>query len=112
LDLDAVGQAGEVQAYSTPFRVKGGTEYELSAQVQLVEGEGGYKVTIEWLDASGRHLSYDNDWTGNNRPATYTLHGGRFRAPAKAALARLILGVRSGSRGFFDELKLKQVNDH
>jgi hypothetical protein len=111
LELNAVGAEGEVQAYSRHGRVVGGAEYELSAHVRLAEGDTLYKVTIQWLDAAGRHLRYDNDWAGGDRPRTYTLHGGRFRAPAEAALARLILGVQAGGRCLFDELSLKRVED-
>jgi hypothetical protein len=111
LELNAVGAEGEVQAYSRHGRVTGGAEYELSARVRLAEGDTLYKVTIQWLDAAGRHLRYDNDWAGHDRPRTYTPHGGRFRAPAEAALARLILGVQAGGRCLFDELSLRKVED-
>ena len=95
----------EVQANSRPMRVEGGRRYRLQAWVWQVDGDGSYKVTIDWLDATGQHVAYDNDWKGNNRPRSYQEHGGVFTAPPNAAQARIILGCR-GARCLFDDVAL------
>jgi hypothetical protein len=74
--------------------------------VWQVEGDGPYKVTIDWLDADGQHIAYANDWQGRDRPRAYREHGGLFRAPPNAAQARLILGCR-GARCWFDAVGLE-----
>ena len=80
--------------------------YLLSARVKQLAGEGGYKVTIDWVDAAHKHLRYDNDWRGNDHPKSYGNHGGVFVSPEKAAYAVVILGVSKGAAGLFDEIRL------
>jgi hypothetical protein len=108
VELDGVVAAGEVQCTSRPMRVKAGQVYELASWVKQTAGDGDYKVTVDWSGAAG-HVKYDNDWAGSNRPAVYTLHGGRFTAPAGAESAVIILGVRGGSRCRFDDVALTPV---
>jgi len=83
LELSAVGRTDEVQCPSRPVLVEAGRAYPNSAWVKQPEGANGYKVTLDWLGEAG-HIRYDNDWQGDNRPAEYTLHGGRFIAPEGA----------------------------
>ncbi len=102
------GAAGvETQVSSTPFPVQSGVLYSLTCLVREPEGQSGYKVTIDWLDAQHRHLSYANDWKGANIPASFTPHGGDFRAPEGAAFAHLILGVGPAST-----IELAQIAFH
>jgi hypothetical protein len=103
--LDGRGLTAEVQCPSLPVRVEAGRAYELTAWVKQVAGDGQYKVTLDWLGAGG-HLGYDNDWTGTDRPAAYSRHGGRFTAPPGAQAAVIILGVRPGTACLFDDLSL------
>jgi len=110
LELDATGLADEVQCSSRPMLVTGGRTYELSAWVKQTAGDGIYKVTIDWSGAGG-HLRYDNDWMGSSHPAQYTLHGGRFTAPADAQTATIILGVRAETRCLFDDVALREAGE-
>jgi len=103
-----VGVAGEVHCASRPMRVTPGQAYELTSWVKEAAGTGDYKVTVDWSGSAG-HIRYDNDWAGSNRTAGYTLHGGRFVAPAGAGSAVIILGVRADSRCLFDDLSLVPV---
>lgn len=103
--LDASGLDREVDVYSEAMIVRGGVAYRLWAYVRQLGGQGGYKVTIDWLDPAGKHIRYDNDWRGHDRPRQFTLHGGVFVAPQGAALANIILGV-SGARCVFDDISL------
>jgi hypothetical protein len=86
--------------------VKAGQKYRLSAWVWQIEGDGGYKVTIDWRDGLGAHISWANDWAGNNKPRAYTEHGGVFTAPEGAATAVVILGAR-GCTCVFDDISLR-----
>jgi len=104
--LDARGHGTEVQAHSRRFRVKGGRVYRLTSYVKSVAGSAGFKVTIDWLGP--HHIRYDNDWKGHGQVPQWTLHGGTFRAPDNATMARIILGCRAGSAYLFDELSLKE----
>jgi hypothetical protein len=108
LELDALGVTDEVDCSSRPMRVEAGRAYDLTAWVKTTGGEGDYKVTICWNGATQAHV-YANDWQGTNRPAQYTLHGGRFVAPPGARSAVIILGARAGSRYVFDDVSLKPV---
>lgn len=104
--LDASQSPTEHQMTSDPVRVQGGATYILEAWVRVASEHTGYKVTVDWLDAEGRHIGYDNDWRGSDRPTEWSRHGGIFSAPPDAAQARLILGVRPGVRALFDDLSL------
>jgi hypothetical protein len=108
LELNALGITDEVDCSSRPMRVEAGRAYDLTAWVKTTGGEGDYKVTICWNGAAQPQV-YANDWQGTNRPAQYTLHGGRFVAPPGARSATIILGVRAGSRYVFDDVSLKLV---
>lgn len=107
--LDARGKAAEVQSDGRPFRIEGGREYELTASVWVLSESTGYKVTVEWLDAEGKHLGYGNDWMGNDHPAAWSTHTARLRAPIEARAARLILGVRPGVAARMDSLALQAL---
>jgi hypothetical protein len=98
----------EQQAWGQPFHVEGGRRYRLRAWVRQIEGDGNYKVTLEWLGAGGEHLRYDNDWQGSDRPRDYREHGGVFAAPPNAFRARIIMGCR-GARCLFDGITLEPV---
>lgn len=72
----------------------------------MIEGAGQYKVTIDWLDAWGRHIAYDNDWLGTEQPREWTPHGGRFTPPPGTRQARVILGVKGEATCDFDDVTL------
>jgi hypothetical protein len=99
---------GESQAESEPFAVAEGRRYRLTASVWQVQGDGDYKVTVEWLDSTGSHLRFDNDWTGTNRPGAYATHSASVTAPPRAALARIILGCRRAVC-LFDDVILEEA---
>lgn len=99
----------EGQAHSSLLRVEAGRRYRLHAWVMQVEGDGDYKVTVEWCGPGGAHLAYANDWAGTNRPRTYQEHGGVFEAPPGATAARIILGCR-GARCLFDDISLEPAD--
>ncbi|UCH35016.1 MAG: carbohydrate binding domain-containing protein, partial [Armatimonadota bacterium] len=110
LRIDTRGRDGEVNAHSDAFPVAPGAKYALSSAVRLIAPErSGFKVTIEWLDAEGKHLSYDNDWRGDASDHTWLQHGGDFTAPADAAQARIILGILPGAAMLFDDISLRDV---
>ena len=104
--LDARTHGPEVQAHSRRFRVKGGRVYRLTSYVKGVAGKAGFKVTIDWLGP--QHIRYDNDWKGDDPVPEWTLHGGTFRAPDNATMARIILGCRAGSCYLFDDVSLTE----
>ncbi|HID07408.1 MAG TPA: hypothetical protein EYP10_09700, partial [Armatimonadetes bacterium] len=108
--LDAITHRPEVQAYSMQRRVKGGMQYLLTAFVKLIRGNADYKVTIDWFDEGGRHIRYDNDWQGSDRPRKFKEHGGIFTAPQRAHFARIILGVRAGGAIIFDAIALEEYH--
>jgi len=99
------GRDSEGAANSPYFLVTAGKTYELKSYVKLLSGTGDYKVTIAWLDNVGGLIRYDNDWTGDNRPTSYTLHGGTFVAPEGANLCTIMLGVKPGSTYLFDDIE-------
>jgi len=96
-----------VQSDSRPFRVEGGRSYELAAHVRVLSETTGYKVTVDWLGADGRHFEYANDWQGNDRPTEWSLHATRVAAPAGARSARIILGVRPGVAALMDAISFE-----
>ena len=105
LRIDAPDPKREGQATGPAMGVTAGRTYRLSAYVRQLQGQGQYKVTIDWRDEHSRHLSYANDWQGTDRPAEYSAHGGVFTAPAGAAEAVIIVGCR-GARCLFDDVTL------
>lgn len=107
--LDARGVEPEVQCSSSPFRVEGGKRYRLASHVKSLAGNGGFKVTVEWLGPS--HIRYDNDWKGTGAPLDWSLHGAVFTAPAGATTARIILGCRRGSAYLFDDIALEEAGE-
>lgn len=107
--LDATGLENEVDVHSTAVKVRAGYGYRLRAWVRQVAGDSIYKVTLDWRDAQGRHISYDNDWRGADRPAEFMPHGGVFVAPEGAASAVIILGVMKGVACVFDDLSLEEL---
>ena len=109
LVLDSNGVAGEVDVYSEPMAVKPGFGYRLASYIKQYSGEAGYKVTIDWQDATNKHISYDNDWQGANKPKDFTLHGGVFVAPKDAGRAVLILGVQTKTKCAFDDISFKEL---
>ena len=109
LRLNAGDLDHEIDAYSARYAVHPGTAYILEARVRHVRGPGRYKVVIDWHDADGQHLAYDNDWRGNGTPALYAPHGGLFFAPEEAVRANVILGVASGNEFLFDAVSLTEV---
>ncbi len=106
LQLDARGRSREVDAYSAPVPVAPGRGWRLAAWVRALSPKSDYKVTIDWQDPRGKHLSYDNDWRGRGEPGPYARHGGVFVAPEGAARAVLILGVQPRSCCLFDDISL------
>lgn len=107
--LDATGLEHELDVYSEVVEVRPDTPYKLSSYVRQLAGEGAYKVVIDWKDAEGQHIRYDNDWKGHDRPPTYTFHGGIFVSPSNAARANLILGVAAGVKCLFDGVSLREL---
>ena len=104
--MDASAAGWEVGAWSDPIPVQGGTRYRFGVWVKQTAGYGQYKAVLDWRDAVGKHLSYSNDWAGNNCPREYTLHGGDFAAPAAATQAVLMIGFAKGSAGLMDDFSL------
>jgi hypothetical protein len=109
LRLNAREQDNEVDVVSDAVAVEPKSAYLLMARVRQLAGEGGYKVTIDWRDADAKHLSYDNDWKGNDHPAGFANHGGVYTAPEGAATAVIILGVSKGAECLFDEVRLSAL---
>ena len=109
LRLNAVGQDNEVDVHSPRVPVEAGAAYLLDARVRQVAGTGNYKVVIDWIDADGEHVEYDNDWKGQDRPSRYANHGGVFTAPDDAAEALIILGVQKDVECLFDEIRLLKL---
>jgi hypothetical protein len=106
LQLDARGRSAEVDAYSAPVPVVAGRGWRLAAWVRALAPKSDYKVTLDWQDAAGKHLKYDNDWRGRGEPGPFTRHGGVFVAPEGAARVVLILGVQPRSCCLFDDISL------
>ena len=104
--FDATKANWEVGALSDPMPVTAGTRYRFGVWVKQIGGYGAYKAVIDWRDAQDKHISYSNDWKGNNRPATYALHGGDFQAPPGATHALLNIGVAMGSAILMDDFSL------
>ena len=104
--MDASEAGWEVGAWSDPIPVQGGTRYRFGVWVKQTVGYGQYKAVLDWRDAAGKHLSYSNDWAGNNCPREYTLHGGDFTAPAAATQAVVMIGFAHGSAGLMDDFTL------
>lgn len=104
--LHSDGDIAEAQLTSRPALVEDTATYLLSARVRMIEGAGQYKVTIDWLDAWGRHIAYDNDWLGTEQPREWTPHGGRFTPPPGTRQARVILGVKGEATCDFDDVTL------
>jgi hypothetical protein len=88
-----------------------GNMYTLSSYVKYLSGNGKYKVTIEWLDINGGHISYSNDWAGSNKPSNYSYHGGIFKAPSSAKRVKIMIGVKPGVKVLFDDIKLCIANE-
>jgi len=109
LRLDAREQPNEVDVTVDRLRAEPNQAYLLGARVWQLAGEGGYKVVIDWLDAEGKHLRYDNDWRGNDHPKSYANHGGVFVSPENAAYAVVLLGVSKGVECLFDEIRLSAL---
>jgi hypothetical protein len=109
LRLDAVGLPNEVDAYSNPVQVSANHGYRLTSYVRQMAGTDSYKVTIDWQTGQGKHLKYDNDWRGTDRPVKFVRHGGVFAAPADAARAVIILGVQKGTACVFDDISLDDL---
>ena len=109
LRLNAVEQDNEVDVHSERFPVTSGAMYLLTAQVRQLAGDSAYKVVIDWTDADGEHISYDNDWRGSDRPKAYANHGGVFVAPEDAAAATLIIGVQKEAECLFDDVRLIEL---
>ncbi len=107
--LDATGLDHEVDAYSSPMKVKPNHGYRLTSFVRQLAGDAGYKVTIDWRTADGKHLVYANDWKGGNRPEDYTAHGGVFASPEDAGEAVIILGAQRGVKCVFDDVSLREL---
>ncbi|UCH33150.1 MAG: carbohydrate binding domain-containing protein, partial [Armatimonadota bacterium] len=104
LRIDGAAARAEQQVYSEVVRVTPDVDHTLEAWVRVLTEKTGYKVTIDWLDADGRHITYDNDWQGADRPTQWSPHGGVFRSPKNASLARLILGAHPGVTILLDDI--------
>ena len=101
--MDATSAGWEVGAWSDPIPVQGGTRYRFGVWVKQTAGYSQYKAVLDWRDAAGNHLSYSNDWRGNNCPQEYTPHGGDYTAPAAATQAVLMIGVAQGAACLMDD---------
>ncbi len=100
----------ESDATSDTFPVEGGVKYHLEALVRRAGGvEVRFKVTLEWLDAKGKHLRYDNDWKGTSAGPDFIPHGGDFTSPAEARFARILLGVSPGTCVEFARVSLRRL---
>lgn len=100
----------EVDAISDHFSVRGSTRYHLSARVRWTGGSrAGFKVTVAWSDAQGRHLGYSNDWRGFERNKEWDVHEADLHSPSSAAFAAIILGVGEGGDLLFDDLDFRLI---
>ena len=104
--MDATHAPWEVGLLSDPMPVTAGTRYRFGVWVKEISGYGAYKAVIDWRDAADKHISYSNDWRGNNRPVEYMLHGGDFQAPPGATHCLLNIGVATGSAVLMDDFSL------
>ena len=109
IEIDATGRDDEAQCQSEAMRVRPGVSYRLDSRVRAMGQTAGYKVTIQWEDAQGGVLRYDNDWAGTDVARAWSRHGGIFAAPSGAARAVILLGVRPGARYRFDAIALTEV---
>jgi hypothetical protein len=109
LRLNAREQDSEVDALSDAMAVQPKAAYLLLARAKQLAGEGAYKITIDWQDAAGRHIAYDNDWKGNDHPKGFADHGGVFTSPEGAAKAVIILGASKGAECLFDGIRLSAL---
>lgn len=105
----ASGGHAEVGLVSEPFDVTPLTHYQLSGLVRRVEGNGQFKLSLEWLDADGRHLGFENSWTGLLVGEAWEPHEARMVSPAEARSARLLLAVRVGEAAEMTSLALTAV---
>ncbi len=103
----ATGGHTEVGILSELFDVTPVTHYQLSGLVRRAEGDGQFKLALEWLDGEGQHLGYENSWTGLLVGEAWERHEARMVSPAGARSARLLLGVRVGEAAYMTSLALE-----
>ncbi|MCL2159129.1 MAG: hypothetical protein FWH48_06965 [Oscillospiraceae bacterium] len=108
--LDARELKSELSITTKRMAVKPGYRYEVSVYHRTLEENStvSFKATIEWFDEKGAHIRYDNDWQGSSQSTEFSHHGGIFTAPAGAAEALIILGLREGMAAYFDDVAFSQ----
>ncbi len=109
LVLDATALDHEVDLHSDPMQVVPGHGYRLTSFVRELAGTANYKVTIDWRNAEGEHLAYENDWRGNDHPEAFKRHGGIFVSPEDVGEAVIILGTGTGGKFAFDDISLSHL---
>jgi len=108
-DIDGTLAAGEAGLVSKPFAVRPSTRYCLGALVRRVSGDGPYKVSLEWLGADGRHLAYENSWTGVLAGTEWEHHHVDLVSPGAATSARILAGVRAGCHAQMTAFELTEL---
>jgi hypothetical protein len=107
--LNAEAVKPEIGIISQEIAIKPLQEYLLGAYVKQLTGKGIYKITIQWLGADHNHISFDNDWKGDNQPASYQKQAALVYSPVGAAYARIFLGNIAGTSFGFDDVSLYEV---
>jgi hypothetical protein len=96
VEIDARTCATEAGIVSEPFAVEPLAAYRLGGLVKRVAGEGGYKISLEWLDGNGKHLGYENSWTGILIGFEWERHQVQVLSPPAARFAKVLAGVAAG----------------
>lgn len=94
---------------SDPISIKGGSEYSLGGTIRAVSGTDSYKISLVWLDARGKFLSFDGDWRSVNELNGWTGREFKARAPSEARHVRVLLGSGNGTQISFSDLYVRHV---
>ncbi|HUF53827.1 MAG TPA: hypothetical protein VMR52_08650 [Dehalococcoidia bacterium] len=94
---------------SDRVRVQPGTKYTFGGFLNPISGRDAYKIGLQWLDADGESLSFENDWQGIRHLGDGGWTERQFfgEAPEDAAFARMYLGSGNTTRILFSDLFLR-----
>ncbi|UCH35057.1 MAG: glycoside hydrolase family 99-like domain-containing protein [Armatimonadota bacterium] len=106
VEMDARWSSHEAGIISDTFAVEPLTPYRLGGQVKRIAGDGRYKISLEWLDADGNHLGYENSWTGVLLGREWEHHAVEVVSPEAARAARILAGVEPGCAGMMTRFEL------
>lgn len=109
--LDSTTHPGEVGGVSPPFAIQGGSMYRISGRVKRLAGDGRYKLAVGWLDADGKHISYDNSWTGQLAGVETELHTADVPAPENARFVTVHAGIEPHNACVMSHIVLTSVPD-